>query len=105
LNGFSWGHAFFEVNRGLLERYAQCQDAEEVGKVQEEWLAKLEREWTESREGKEDDDEWAGGNPNRRDESEEETDEVGNGETEEGENEDEADENHEEETRRNGTEG
>lgn len=79
LQGFSWGHSFFEVNGGLLERYAQCQDAEEVGKVQEAWLARLEREWTESREDKGDQDEWAGGNPNRQDESmdEYESDEDG----------------------------
>lgn len=75
LTGFSWGHAFFEVNGGLLERYAQCEDADEVGKVQESWLARLEREWTESREDKGEQDEWAGGNPNRPDDSEDEEDE------------------------------
>ena len=75
LSGFSWGHAFFEVNGGLLERYAHCEDADEVGKVQEEWLAQLEREWAESREDKGEQDEWAGGNPNRRADSEDEEDE------------------------------
>jgi rRNA small subunit aminocarboxypropyltransferase len=66
LAGFSWGHAFFEVNGLLLERYAACEDAEGVGNVQEEWLARLEREWKERRETKEGEDEWAGGNPNLR---------------------------------------
>jgi pre-rRNA-processing protein TSR3 len=80
LSGFSWGHAFFKVNGVLLERYAQCEDAEEVGKVQEAWLARLEREWAESREDKGGQDEWAGGNPNRRDDSEDEEDEEVYGE-------------------------
>ena len=72
LEGFSWGHAFFEVNAGLLEKYAACKDAEEVGKVQETWLARLEKEYAESREVNDEEDEWAGGNPNRLAESEEE---------------------------------
>jgi pre-rRNA-processing protein TSR3 len=66
LEGFSWGHAFFEVNGDLLAKYAQCADADEVGKVQEAWLKQLEQEWTDSRGNAENDDkdEWAGGNPN-----------------------------------------
>jgi len=78
LQGFSWGNAFFEVNGQLLERYAQCRDADQVAKVQDEWLARLEREWAESRETGDEEDEWAGGNPNRRrkiDDDEEEEDE------------------------------
>jgi pre-rRNA-processing protein TSR3 len=65
LEGFSWGHAFFEVNGGLLERYAQCKDAEDVTKVQEAWLERLEKEWTDNRKVVEGEDEWAGGNPNQ----------------------------------------
>lgn len=65
MEGFSWGHAFFQVNGGLLEKYAQCKDAGEVGKVQEEWLARLEKEWVEKRQTGDEDDEWAGGNPNQ----------------------------------------
>ena len=38
LEGFSWGHAFFEVNKGLLERDAECKDAEEVVKAQRRGL-------------------------------------------------------------------
>src|SRR5947207_10672460 len=90
LNGFSWGHAFFEVNGDLLERYAQCEDAEEIGEVQEAWLARLEREWVESREDKVGQDEWAGGNPNRRDDSEDEDEEEEESEADEEEEEGEA---------------
>lgn len=96
LSGFSWGHAFFEVNRGLLERYAQCEDADEVGKVQDAWLARLEREWAESREDKGKQDEWAGGNPNRPADSEDEEDEEDE-EEEESEAEKEKHENDDEE--------
>jgi len=90
LEGFSWGHAFFEVNGKLLQRYAQCKDAEEVGKVQEAYLAQLEKEWTEKREGQDGDDEWSGGNPNQipRDEEEQESEEEENEETDEEEDED-----------------
>ena len=85
LNGFSWGHAFFEVNGGLLERYAQCADAEEIGNVQEAWLTRLEREWVESRVDKGGEDEWAGGNPNRRDDIADEDGEEGKSEADEDE--------------------
>jgi len=83
LEGFSWGHAFFEVNKGLLERYAECKDAEEVVKVQEAWLVRLEKEYAESREVKDDEDEWAGGNPNRLAESDDEDEESDDEEEEE----------------------
>jgi pre-rRNA-processing protein TSR3 len=84
LRGFSWGHAFLEVNGPLLERYAQCQDAEEVTKAQDEWLAGLEKEWAESRKAGGEEDEWAGGNPNRRhDDNDDEQDEEDEEEEEE----------------------
>ena len=67
LKGFSWGHAFFKVNGALLEKYAKCRDVEGVVQVQDEWLARLKQEWVERREGKDDQDEWEGGNPNRLD--------------------------------------
>jgi len=63
---FKWGKSFFEVNKTLLEKYAECDDAEEITRVQDEWLAGLEREWEERRESRGEEDEWAGGNPNRR---------------------------------------
>ena len=64
LEGFSWGHAFFEVNGSLLDKYAQCRNAVEVAQVQENWLSSLEKEWVDSRKTEEGEDEWAGGNPN-----------------------------------------
>src|SRR5271170_4517165 len=79
LEGFSWGHAFFEVNKGLLEK-----DAEEVVKVQEAWLVRLEKEYAESREVKDDEDEWAGGNPNRLAESDDEDEESDDQERDDG---------------------
>lgn len=65
LKGFSWGHAFLEVNRVLLQKYAQCRNAEEIKEVQESWLTRLEKEWEEKRDLKDGEDEWAGGNPNQ----------------------------------------
>jgi len=84
LEGFSWGHAFFEVNDNLLAQYAQCRDSDEITQVQESYLSELERDYIKSRETTEGEDEWAGGNPNHMtnfdeensdDEDEEESDE------------------------------
>lgn len=62
MNQFKWGHAFFEMNGELLERYAKCASSEEMVAIQEETLANLraadeedEREW----------DPCVDGNPNR----------------------------------------
>ena len=99
LEGFSWGHAFFEVNGGLLERYARCKDAEEVKEAQEMWLRKLDREWEKKREGGkgEAEDEWIGGNPNHgRSEDEDEDEEVVSEEDEDDEDEDQEEEEEEE---------
>lgn len=48
---FTYGEAFLEINSELFERYAACEDAEEVKKVEGEWLEQLEREYKESRDG------------------------------------------------------
>lgn len=96
LKHFSYGEPFLEINGQLLKRYAACKDQEEVKKAEETWLAKIEREYKDNREG--DDlvaggDPWRGGNMNRRpaidsdDESEEgssELDDGGNAEDEGG---------------------
>ncbi|KAF1966807.1 DUF367-domain-containing protein [Bimuria novae-zelandiae CBS 107.79] len=69
LASFSYGEAFLDINAALLKRYAACKDEEEVKRAEEKWLAKLEKEYTDSREEKEgggEDDAWAGGNMNRR---------------------------------------
>lgn len=64
LSEFSYGESFLEINGELLGRYAACESAEEIQKVEREWLAKLEDEYKESRvnEG----DLWEGGNANFR---------------------------------------
>ena len=66
---FSYGEPFLEINAQLLKRYAACANEEEIKKAEETWLAKIEREYSESRvddgaPGK--DDAWRGGNINRR---------------------------------------
>ncbi|OAL46148.1 DUF367-domain-containing protein [Pyrenochaeta sp. DS3sAY3a] len=79
LRTFSYGRAFLDINAALLKRYAACEDEEQVKRAEEVWLEKIENEWRESRAEKEDggdEDEWAGGNMNRRviDESDEDDD-------------------------------
>lgn len=38
LSIYTWGEKFLEMNLELLERYAECQNSEEVVKVQQEYL-------------------------------------------------------------------
>ena len=69
LGHFSYGEPFLEINAQLLKRYAACTSEEEVKKAEEVWLAKIEREYSESRivgDGPGDEDAWKGGNMNRR---------------------------------------
>ncbi|KAJ5257088.1 Ribosome biogenesis protein TSR3 [Penicillium angulare] len=64
LKNFSYGQAFLDINSELLKRYASCSTEEDVKRTEEEWLAKIEREYEESRiEGSE--DIWTIGNTNR----------------------------------------
>ena len=66
---FSYGEPFLEINSQLLKRYAACTNEEEVKKAEELWLAKLEREYSESRldnDGTSNEDIWRGGNTNRK---------------------------------------
>ena len=66
---FSYGEPFLEINAQLLKRYAACANEEEVKKAEEIWLAKIEREYSESRVedgGTGGEDAWKGGNMNRR---------------------------------------
>ena len=66
---FSYGEPFLEINAQLLKRYAACASEEEIKKAEEIWLAKIEREYSESRVedvGAGGKDEWKGGNINRR---------------------------------------
>ena len=69
LGHFSYGEPFLEINLQLLKRYAACTSEEEVKKAEEVWLAKIEREYSESRvagDGTTNEDAWKGGNMNRR---------------------------------------
>lgn len=68
LQHFPYGKPFLEINSQLFKRYAACQDEDGIKKAEETWLAKLEKEYSDSRlKGPtDDDDDWAGGNSNRR---------------------------------------
>jgi pre-rRNA-processing protein TSR3 len=79
LSTFSYGPAFLDINAALLKRYEACENEEQIKKAEEVWLAKIEREYEQSRAEKEDgveEDVWAGGNMNRRaiDESDDDDD-------------------------------
>lgn len=65
LASFSYGKSFLEINGSLLKRYAACTDGASVKKAEEEWMERLEKEYTESRE-EGGDDMWTSGNTNHR---------------------------------------
>ena len=65
LASFSYGDAFIEMNRSVLERYAACSDEDEVKAAEAAWLEQIEQEHADSRAG-EGADLWQGGNLNRR---------------------------------------
>ncbi|RMD41984.1 hypothetical protein DV735_g3139, partial [Chaetothyriales sp. CBS 134920] len=60
LQHFTYGQAFLEINRQLLDRYKKCKDEEEVKQTEERWLKKLEKEYADSREKQDVKDVWAG---------------------------------------------
>jgi len=69
LKHFSYGNAFLEINSQLLKRYAACSTEDEIKKAEEDWLAKIEREYAESRAERDAggaDDMWTRGNTNRQ---------------------------------------
>lgn len=84
---FSYGQSFLDINSSILRKYAACADEAEIKKTEAEWMERLEREYTESREEGDEDDLWKGGNVNRRialpsddeDDDEEDDDEEGEG--------------------------
>jgi len=66
---FSYGETFLEINAQILKRYAACATEEELKEAEKIWLAKIEREYNDSRaegEGSGKEDAWKGGNINRR---------------------------------------
>ncbi|KAK3633046.1 ribosome biogenesis protein tsr3 [Elasticomyces elasticus] len=81
LSTFSYGQAFLDINEAVLKRYAACEDEEGVKKAEEVWLAKIENEWREDREEREEnkDDAWRGGNLNRRQIDVDDNEEEGSG--------------------------
>lgn len=94
LSTFSYGRAFLDINAALFKRYAACEDEDQIKEAEKKWLEKIEKEYEQQREEKEngEEDVWAGGNMNRRvidDDSSDEED--GSGEEDEGEEEDKID--------------
>ena len=94
LTHFSYGEPFLEINAQLLKRYAACVNEEEIKKAEEVWLAKIEREYSESRVGTDgagSENPWKGGNLNRRpvvdsdDEDEDDSDAPRSNDDEDGE--------------------
>lgn len=47
LGKFCWGEGFWKVNDGLLDRYAECENGEEIVTVQNEYIERCEREVVE----------------------------------------------------------
>lgn len=100
LKNLRYGEAFLDINSQLLKRYAACQTEEDVKRTEEEWLAKIEQEYEDSR-ADGGGDIWTTGNTNRlparedsdnKDDNDEEDDEGSEGEeAEENESEEEAD--------------
>lgn len=83
LSSFSYGDAFLDINSALLRRYAACTTEEEIKRAEEVWLAKLEREYAQSRADRDTTSKrqaWAAGNTNRMipdDDDDEDDDEDG----------------------------
>ncbi|SPO01357.1 related to RLI and DUF367 domain protein [Cephalotrichum gorgonifer] len=83
LEPFSYGESFMEINGSLLKKYATSENEEGVKRVQEEWMERLEKEYSASRE--DGDDIWGGGNVNHRGiapDSDDSDEEEGSGESE-----------------------
>jgi pre-rRNA-processing protein TSR3 len=69
MSHFSYGPSFLEINSSLLRRYAACTDEADIKKTEEAWMARLEKEYADSRANGEDGEEidvWKGGNINHR---------------------------------------
>lgn len=77
LKDFRYGGPFLEINSQLLKRYAACENEEDIKATEEKWLDKIEREYSESRAERAEDDVWKRGNTNHMGfaDSEEEDDE------------------------------
>ncbi|EGD91153.1 hypothetical protein H112_00952 [Trichophyton rubrum D6] len=89
LQHFRYGQPFLEINSQLFKRYAACETEADIKAAEKNWLAKIEKEYAENREGKGSDDMWTTGNTNRQaflsdseDEENEEGEEEGDGDDE-----------------------
>ncbi|TVY55069.1 Ribosome biogenesis protein TSR3 [Lachnellula suecica] len=83
LSHFSYGQSFLDINSSILKRYAACKNEADMKKTEEAWMARLEKEYSDSRAEGEDgpEDVWKGGNSNHRapvssDEEDDEDDEA-----------------------------
>lgn len=65
LSNFSWGPAFLELNKELLDIYQQCTDHDSVKAAEEKWLQKIEQEAIERKQQAKTEDIWMIGNVNR----------------------------------------
>lgn len=91
LSHFSYGSAFLEINSSILKRYAACKDEADIKQAEANWMARLEREYSDSRAGEDgtEVDIWKSGNTNHRmpessdDDDTADEDEVGDNEIEE----------------------
>lgn len=65
---FSYGKTFMEINSSILKRYAACADQVAIKKTEEEWVARLEKEYSDRRGEQSNGIEsiWRGGNSNHR---------------------------------------
>ncbi|KAI8910919.1 hypothetical protein EDD86DRAFT_225132 [Gorgonomyces haynaldii] len=50
LDQFGWGHAFYDINEELFERYKQCTDAQSILQEQEKYLQEMQEEKEKPRE-------------------------------------------------------
>ncbi|KAJ7066469.1 hypothetical protein C8F01DRAFT_1123391 [Mycena amicta] len=93
LSGFGWGGSFWKVNRTFLEKYKTCTSSEDVGRMQEQIMEELERDWEESRREKErasgEEDDLLVPNPNHLPQADDSEEDVETSEAEESEEEDE----------------
>jgi pre-rRNA-processing protein TSR3 len=68
LSHFSYGQAFLDINSSILKRYAACTDEADIEKTEAAWMARLEKEYADSRaDGDDEPDIWKGGNTNHHD--------------------------------------
>lgn len=91
LQHFSYGKSFLEINSQLLKRYAACATEEDIKKTEEQWLEKIEREYSESR-AENGDDIWKSGNTNHRKQVDSDDEEDEDGEKGSGDEDDEEEE-------------